>query len=233
MKTCISLNMLRELSASGKTVCLPENSVLSPSAKDFAREKGLVIYIEGKNDPVVGVSTGTGAPQPAVQTAEHPAIQNAEQTAAQHAKQAAPAEIINADILKEIIKKVILDQKKPICENPKAMKIEGDKVVMEPFSEAPAGQKIGMTDVITEREGNLGAGFMTFDHSELPWTLSYDEVDYVVEGEFTIKTGGRLYTMKPGDVFHIPKGTSVVFGSPSFCKVFYVVYPANWLSQNK
>ncbi|MDF2653861.1 MAG: ethanolamine utilization protein [Bacillota bacterium] len=233
MKTCISLNMLRELSASGKTVCLPENSVLSPSAKDFAREKGLVIYIEGKNDPVVGVSTGTGAPQPAVQTAEHPAIQNAEQTAAQHTKQAAPAETINADILKEIIKKVILDQKKPICENPKAMKIEGDKVVMEPFSEAPAGQKIGMTDVITEREGNLGAGFMTFDHSELPWTLSYDEVDYVVEGEFTIKTGGRLYTMKPGDVFHIPKGTSVVFGSPSFCKVFYVVYPANWLSQNK
>ncbi|QOX64050.1 DUF861 domain-containing protein [Anoxybacterium hadale] len=229
MKTCISLNMLRELSASGKTVCLPENSVLSPSAKDFAREKGLIIYIEGKNDPVVGVSTGTGAPQAAEQTA----AQTVTQTAAQTAKQTDPAGTINADLLKEIIKKVILDQKKPICENPKAMKIEGDKVVMEPFSEAPAGQKIGMTDVITEREGNLGAGFMTFDHSELPWTLSYDEVDYVVEGEFTIKTGGRLYTMKPGDVFHIPKGTSVVFGSPSFCKVFYVVYPANWLSQNK
>ncbi|MDF3000945.1 MAG: ethanolamine utilization protein [Bacillota bacterium] len=229
MKTCISLNMLRELSASGKTVCLPENSVLSPSAKDFAREKGLVIYIEGKNDPVVGVSTGTGAPQTAAQTAELTETQTEER----NAKQAVPAETINAELLKEIIKKVILDQKKPICENPKAMKIEGDKVVMEPFSEAPAGQKIGMTDVITEREGNLGAGFMTFDHSELPWTLSYDEVDYVVEGEFTIKTGGRLYTMKPGDVFHIPKGTSVVFGSPNFCKVFYVVYPANWLSQNK
>jgi ethanolamine utilization protein EutQ len=221
--------MLRELSASGKTVCLPENSVLSPSAKDFAREKGLVIYIEGKNDPVVGVSTGTGAPQTAAQTAELTETQTEER----NAKQAVPAETINAELLKEIIKKVILDQKKPICENPKAMKIEGDKVVMEPFSEAPAGQKIGMTDVITEREGNLGAGFMTFDHSELPWTLSYDEVDYVVEGEFTIKTGGRLYTMKPGDVFHIPKGTSVVFGSPNFCKVFYVVYPANWLSQNK
>ena len=216
MKTCISLNMLRELSASGKTVCLPDNSVLSPSAKDFAREKGLVIYIEGKNDPVVGVSTGTGAPQAAVQTAEQTTAQITTQSITQTAKQAVPAETINADMLKEIIKKVILDQKKPICENPKAMKIEGDKVVM-----------------ITEREGNLGAGFMTFDHSELPWTLSYDEVDYVVEGEFTIKTGGRLYTMKPGDVFHIPKGTSVVFGSPSFCKVFYVVYPANWLSQNK
>ena len=39
---------------------------------------------------------------------------------------------------------------------------------------------------------------MTFEKSEMPWTLSYDEMDYVVEGEFTIKTGGRLYTMKPG-----------------------------------
>jgi ethanolamine utilization protein EutQ len=101
---------------------------------------------------------------------------------------------------------------------------------MEPFAQAPAGQKIGMTDVITERDGNLGAGFMTFEKSKLPWTLTYDEMDYVVEGEFTVETGGKLYTMKPGDVFYIPKNTSVVFSSPSFCKVFYVVYPSNWFS---
>jgi len=222
MKTCISLNMLRELSSNGKTVCLPENSILSPSAKDYAREKGLVVFIDGLKDPVIGVSTGVnGAPvvEPPSQCCAGTQTENNIS--------------VDGSVLKAIITKAILEHNKPICENPKAMKIEGDKVVMEPFTEAPTGQKIGMTDVITEREGNLGAGFMTFDHSELPWTLSYDEVDYVVEGEFTIKTNGKLYTMKPGDVFHIPKGTSVVFGSPSFCKVFYVVYPANWLSQNK
>ena len=37
---------------------------------------------------------------------------------------------VNAAVLKDIIKKTILEQKKVICENPKAMKIEGDKVVM-------------------------------------------------------------------------------------------------------
>jgi len=222
MKTCISLNMLRELSSNGKTVCLPENSILSPSAKDFAREKGLVVFIDGLKDPVIGVSTGVNGA---------PVVETPSQCCA--GTQTENNISVDGSVLKAIITKAILEHNKPICENPKAMKIEGDKVVMEPFTEAPAGQKIGMTDVITEREGNLGAGFMTFDHSELPWTLSYDEVDYVVEGEFTIKTNGKLYTMKPGDVFHIPKGTSVVFGSPSFCKVFYVVYPANWLSQNK
>ena len=74
---------------------------------------------------------------------------------------------------------------------------------------------------------------MTFEKCEMPWTLEYDEVDYVIEGVFTIETGGKLYTMKPGDVFHIPKGTSVVFGSPSFGKVFYAVYPSNWMDQLK
>ncbi|MBR0599887.1 cupin domain-containing protein [Sinanaerobacter chloroacetimidivorans] len=232
MKTCISLNKLRELSANGNTIYLDAESILSPSAKDYAREKGLVIFLKDKEEPIVGVSTGSSEQKCGItecrETGNGIPVCEAEKNTEKSA-----AGIPNAEMLKNIITKVILEQKKPICPNPIAMKIEGDKVIMEPFTEAPPGQKIGMTDVITEREGNLGAGFMTFEKSELPWTLSYDEVDYVVEGEFTIKTGGKLYTMKPGDVFHIPKGTSVVFGSPSFCKVFYVVYPANWLSQNK
>jgi ethanolamine utilization protein EutQ len=222
MKTCISLNVLRDLSADNKTVCLDENSILSPSARDYAREKGLVVYLNGKKDPIVGVSTGAEAPCPA----EKPAQSCSSETKAADGT-------INVDVtaLKDIITKAIHEHNKPACENPKAMKVDGDKVVMVPFPEAPAGQKVCLTDVITEREGNLGAGFMTFENAELPWTLSYDEVDYVVEGEFTIKTGGKLYTMKAGDVFYIPKGTSVVFGSPSFGKVFYSVYPVNWFAQ--
>jgi ethanolamine utilization protein EutQ len=220
--------MLRDLSADSKTVCLDENSVLSPSARDYAREKGLVVYLNGKKDPIVGVSTGE---QPC--PAEKP-VQNC----STEAKPAGDGKItIDADTLKAVITKAIREHEKqnnkPICENPKVMKVEGDKVVMMPFEEAPAGQKVCLTDVITEREGSLGAGFMTFDHAELPWTLEYDEVDYVVEGVFTVKTGGKLYEMKQGDVFHIPKGTSVVFGSPSFGKVFYSVYPANWMAQLK
>lgn len=228
MKTCISLNMLKELSANNKTVYLAGNSVLSPSARDYAREKGLVIFLEGIKEPVFGVSTGIDR---SLNQSERTGCQAENEELNQCWAETQTGLGVDMVSLKEMITKAILEYDKPICKSPKAMKIEGDKVVMEPFAEAPAGQKIGMTDVITEREGNLGAGFMTFDQSELPWTLSYDEMDYVVEGEFTIKTNGRLYTMKPGDVFHIPKGTNVVFGSPSFCKVFYVVYPANWMSQ--
>lgn len=225
MKTFVSLNILRELSANSKTVCLDENSVLSPSAKDYAREKGLVVYLRGNKDPIIGVSTGA---EPASVT-EKPLQNCSIDTKASNGDHIS----IDGNMLKAIITKAIMENNKPICENPKVMMVEGDKVVMEPFPEAPAGQKVCLTDVITEREGSLGAGFMTFENAELPWTLQYDEVDYVVEGEFTIKTGGKLYSMKQGDVFHIPKGTSVVFGSPSFGKVFYSVYPANWMAQIK
>lgn len=218
MKTCVTATTLKEKAGCNNTVHLDGDSILSPSAREFAREKGMVVYIEGKPLPVVGISTGkethccSGLEPAAVGSDSLP---------------------IGMDQLKQIITKVVAAQSKPICENPKVMKVEGNKVVMEPFPEAPAGQKVGMTDVITEREGNLGAGFMTFEKSELPWTLTYDEIDYVVEGEFTVKANGKLHTMKPGDVFNIPKGTSVVFGSPSYCKVFYVVYPANWLSKSR
>jgi len=224
MKTCISLNALRDLSADAKTVCLDENSVLSPSARDYAREKGLVVYLNGKKDPIVGVSTGA---EPPCQT-EKPA-----QSCCAETKPTDGTVSVDVNALKTIITKAIHEYNKPACENPKVTKVDGDKVVMIPFAEAPAGQKIGMTDVITEREANLGAGFMTYENSELPWTLQYDEMDYVIEGEFTVKTGGKVYNMKPGDVFYIPKGTSVVFSSPSFCKVFYVVYPADWFAQMK
>jgi ethanolamine utilization protein EutQ len=64
--------------------------------------------------------------------------------------------------------------------------------------------------------------------SQLPWHLTYDEIDYVVEGEFELQINGTVNKCKAGDVLSIPKGSSVVFGSPFYAKVFYVTYPANW-----
>lgn len=218
MKTCVTVTALKEKACGGSVISLDSDCILSPSAREYAREKGLEVYIEGKSLPVVGSSTGVNHSPACAPMPESVNVDGLQ---------------LGMDQLKQIITKAITAQSKPICENPKVMKVAGDTVCIEPFSEAPTGQKIGMTDVITERDGNLGAGFMTFEKSELPWSLTYDEIDYVVEGEFTVKVDGKLYTMKPGDVFNIPKGTSVVFGSPSFCKVFYVVYPANWLSKSK
>ena len=37
---------------------------------------------------------------------------------------------------------------------------------------------------------NLAAGLMKIEQTEFPWTLNYDEVDYVIEGRLTIRING-------------------------------------------
>ena len=130
--------------------------------------------------------------------------------------------------VQEIVRRVLDKMTKPACANPRLTHVKAAGIVMEPFEQAPSGQQIKLKDVITSREANLGAGFMEFDRSEFPWHLTYDEVDYVVEGTFTLQSGGVTYTCKAGDVLYIPKDTKVVFGSPTQARVFYVTYPANW-----
>lgn len=130
--------------------------------------------------------------------------------------------------IRRIVKMVLEQKTKPVCANPRVTHVQGSSIKLEPFDQAPPGQIIHLKDVVTSREGNLAAGFMTFDHSELPWHLTYDEVDYVVEGTFTLQANGKAYTCQAGDVMYIPKDTHVVFGSPAHTRVFYVTYPANW-----
>ena len=130
--------------------------------------------------------------------------------------------------VQEIVRRVLDKMTKPACANPRLTHVRAAGIVLDPFDQAPPGQKVKLKDVITSREANLGAGFMEFDHSEFPWHLTYDEVDYVVAGTFTLQSGGTTYTCQAGDVLYIPKDTKVVFGSPTQARVFYVTYPANW-----
>jgi ethanolamine utilization protein EutQ len=88
--------------------------------------------------------------------------------------------------------------------------------------------EIGLANVITSRDANLAAGFMTFNRSELPWEMNYDEVNYVIEGDYVLTVDNQVFRARPGDVLYIPRGARVVFSAPGFAKVFYAAYPANW-----
>ena len=51
---------------------------------------------------------------------------------------------------------------------------------------------------------------------------------WVLEGELVITRGGEQVRGKTGDVIYIPKGSSITFGTPSWTRFVYVVYPVNW-----
>ena len=75
---------------------------------------------------------------------------------------------------------------------------------------------------------NMTAGMMEFDHSSLDWTLTYDEMDYVIEGTLEFIVNGQKFTGNAGDSFYIPANTHVTFTTPNKAKFFFVTYPANW-----
>jgi ethanolamine utilization protein EutQ len=97
------------------------------------------------------------------------------------------------------------------------------------FDGAGKENRVGIVDVVTAEDGSsMGAGFMAWENCFFPWTLTYDEVDLVLEGELHIRCNGETVVGKAGDVLFIPKNTSIEFGTPTRVKFFYVAYPANW-----
>lgn len=110
--------------------------------------------------------------------------------------------------------------------------VRGHSVRLGKFTGAGPAFNIGLTDLITSRDGApMTAGIMSWAREDsFPWSLDYDEVDLVLEGILQITIDGRTLEGRAGDVFYIPKGSSIRFGTPSRTRVFYVTYPADWSS---
>ena len=91
------------------------------------------------------------------------------------------------------------------------------------------GTNVWLKDVVvTQDRSPMGAGYMSLDKGEMQWTLGYDEIDIVLEGELVITRGSEQVRGKTGDVIYIPKGSSITFGTPSWTRFVYVVFPVNW-----
>ena len=104
-------------------------------------------------------------------------------------------------------------------------------VQMDRFTEGKTtpGTNVWLKDVVvTQDRSPMGTGYMSLDKGEMQWTLTYDEIDIVLEGELVITRGSEQVRGKTGDVIYIPKGSSITFGTPSWTRFVYVVFPVNW-----
>lgn len=108
--------------------------------------------------------------------------------------------------------------------------VRGESVKLARFPGAGPDRNVGIADLITGRDGSpMTAGIMSWGRADsFPWSLDYDEVDLVLEGVLQITIDGRMLEGRAGDVFYIPKGSKILFGTPWRTRVFYVTYPADW-----
>lgn len=107
--------------------------------------------------------------------------------------------------------------------------VRGSAVKLERF-DGVTEHHIGLTDVIGAKEGsNMGVGYMGWENAFFPWTLNYDEVNVVLEGELHVKTASGTTIAKPGEIIFIPKNSQVEFGTPTHVRYVYITYPVEWL----
>ena len=87
-------------------------------------------------------------------------------------------------------------------------------------------------DLFTLSESpRLGCGVMEMERTTFPWTLQYDEIDYVISGRLTILWEDHAVTAGPGEVILIPKGSSIRFSAEDKARFLYLTYPADWQNQ--
>lgn len=82
-----------------------------------------------------------------------------------------------------------------------------------------------------EESPRLGCGIMEMEQTTFPWHLQYDEIDYVISGQLSIRYGEKTVTADAGELILIPKGSSIEFSVPDKARFLYVTYPADWQAQ--
>ncbi|EIM90571.1 uncharacterized protein STEHIDRAFT_117908 [Stereum hirsutum FP-91666 SS1] len=96
------------------------------------------------------------------------------------------------------------------------------------FGKVETGKYSFLDDLYTtdDTEKPMSGGIFIYEKSpeDFEYTYSYDELKIMLEGEMTLKdkATGEVKLVKAGDVVKIPKGTTVLFNSPTSGKAFYV-----------
>lgn len=241
MKKLISADTVRAAHAAGEHsihICTREH-IVTPEAHVVAERLGVILTEAPQaipddaqpSDPVVSV------PVDASQDEEQAVL--AEIRAQILAR--LPAGAVTPELVDQLVRKAAAEHRGATHADPTSSNgsprgpvikcVHGQDVRMGLFDGAGPGQQVGIADLITAEDGSsMAAGFMQWENAFFPWTLNYDEVDLVMEGELHIRCNQETTIAKAGDVIFIPKGSSIEFGTPTHVRFLYVAYPANWQS---
>ncbi|QSX05623.1 DUF861 domain-containing protein [Sedimentibacter sp. zth1] len=221
MKQLISAKEMQNFSKEGKKVFYADKDViLTPSAKDIAKNNGIKIVC---------------GQQPAEILKHECKSENANEFLSEGFDKDMLTKLFKAMLdkgfLEEMLKTLSNQKNLPYdCETDSSglKVVRGKTTIMDVFDTGNPDAKVYFQELISKDESKMSAGFLVIENSKFEWELTYEEIDYVIEGTLTIEVNGKTYTAKEGDVLFVPSGSKVVWGSPDKARVFYSTYPANW-----
>jgi ethanolamine utilization protein EutQ (cupin superfamily) len=73
--------------------------------------------------------------------------------------------------------------------------------------------------------GGMGAGLLAIENIAYDWTVTYDEVLYVLEGELRVTVGEEVFNCELGDFVWLPKDTALNYATDTRAMALFVVAP--------
>lgn len=202
MKKLICVKDIEELVKAHATVCtISDQTIITPAAQDLAKLHQITFTKETCPAPICVGAT----------------------------------ENLSKDDLLKLLKQ-LLDSPSETVQPPFKAKrnakgitaIAGDSVRMDFFDTGTPNSDVYFQELVSKEDSKMSAGFLEINQSAFEWNLTYEEIDYVIEGTLEVTYNGETFTANAGDVLFVPKDTKVIWSSPNKAKVFYTTYPANW-----
>lgn len=215
MKRLVSAKDIENLiKDGGKEFYIDNNVIITPSAKDIAKENGIEFVTEVTKCEVKEVEPL----KTYFDGMDNEMLLTFFKT------------MMDKGLLQEMLNSLNKAETPYICERDKGglKVVRGKTVKMDVFDTGNPNAKAYYQELVNKEESKMSAGFLTIENSRFEWELTYEEIDYVIEGTLTIEIDGKTFTAYPGDVVFVPSGSKVVWGSPDKARVFYSTYPANW-----
>lgn len=215
MKKLICAKDMEEFIATGKRkFYVAKEMIITPSAKDLAKASEVEFTTE---EPVISSSSNLSS-KVSADNLDMETMFKVLKT------------MMDKGLLQEMLK-CLKGSSLPYeaeCDDSGLKVVRGNSVKMDVFDTGNPEAKAYYQELVSKEESKMSAGFLTIENSRFDWELTYEEIDYVIEGTLTVEINGKTFTAYPGDVLFVPSGSKVVWGSPDKAKIFYATYPANW-----
>jgi ethanolamine utilization protein EutQ len=77
----------------------------------------------------------------------------------------------------------------------------------------------------------MGAGIEYLEDVTIDWTVTYDEVLFVLQGPLTVEFDGTAHECNTGDIVWLPNGTHLKYIAKGRAAYFYALHPVDWAAR--
>ena len=78
---------------------------------------------------------------------------------------------------------------------------------------------------------HMGGGIEYLEDATIEWTVTYDEILFILEGRLTVEFADERHECEVGDIVWLPAGTSLKYIARKRVAYFYALYPVDWAAR--